>query len=360
MKKIVLIAQERAAFLHVAPLVDVFRKNGRFEPVLVWVLSAEERAEYEALADVFGISDAVRMIDLEPGLPVAETATLMLEFERLLSELQPDFVVPGGHDNASLAVAIAAAKMLIPVISLDAGLRSYDRTDPAEINRLVIDSVSALYFVSEHSGVYNLMNEGVADEQILFVGNTAIDSLVMLIRQADATGVLEAYSLEPKKFVIALLDMPFSTENAERRDLIGKRLESLAATSSVILPVGPSLVAEFHQAFDAVPGLRVIATPGYIDLLQLFNASAFVLTDSAEFESELTVMNVPCLTMRKSTARPSTIEFGTNVLVGSDEQEILERASAILSGKPTAKTLIPEKWDGAAATRVAEVIEKVV
>ncbi|HHE07645.1 MAG TPA: UDP-N-acetyl glucosamine 2-epimerase [Chlorobaculum parvum] len=359
MKKIVLIAQERSAFLHVAPLATVFRKNGVFEPVLVRVLADADRAEHNALCTAFGLSDAVRAIPAESGSPVGETAAFMLEFERLFGELSPDFVVPGGHDNASLAGALAAAKMTIPVVSLDAGLRSYDRAESREINRLVIDSVAALHFVSEHSGIYNLMNEGVADEQILFAGNTAIDSLVTLIgHQADASGVLKAHGLEPKKFVIALLDLPVSSGSVERRELIGKLLESLAATATVILPVGPSPAAELLEAFDAVPGLRLIATPGYIDLLQLFKASALVLTDSAEFEAELTVMNVPCLTMRQSTARPSTIEIGTNVLVGNNELEILERASIILSGKESKKTLIPEKWDGAAAKRVAEMLER--
>ena len=358
MKKIVLIAQERAAFLHAAPLASVFRKNGVFEPVLVRVLPDEGRSEHEALATAFDLSDEIRVIPLEMGTPVAETAALMVEFEKMFKDIKPDFVIPGGHDNASLASALTAAKMAIPVVSLDAGLRSYDRAESEEINRLLIDSVAALHFVSEHSGIYNLMNEGVADEQILFAGNTAIDSLVKLIGQADAAGVLGTHALEPKKFVTALLDMPFSAESAE---LIGKLLESLAATSTVILPSEMAPEEELLEAFGDVPGLRVIATPNYIDLLQLLKASSFVLTDSAEFESELTVMNVPCLTMRKSTARPSTIEVGTNALVGNDEQEILERASVILSGKPaTKKTLIPEKWDGAAAARVAEVIERAV
>ncbi|MBN1929353.1 MAG: UDP-N-acetylglucosamine 2-epimerase [Chlorobiaceae bacterium] len=358
MKKIVLIAQERSAFLHVAPLATVFRKNGVFEPVLVRALGSADRAEHDALAAAFGLSESVRTIPVAPASPVAETASLMLEFERMFSEIEPAFVVPGGHDNASLAGALVAAKMAIPVVSLDAGLRSYDRSEPAEITRLVIDSVAAIHFVSEHSGVYNLMNEGFADEHILFAGNTAIDSLVTLMSQADASGVLGAHSLEPKTFVIALLDLSPSPESAEHRALIGKLLESFAATSTVILPGGAAPEAELREAFGEVPGLRIIAAPGYIDLLQLLKASAFVLTDSAEFEAELTVMNVPCLTMRQSTARPSTIEVGTNVLVGLDEQQILERASVILSGKKVEKALIPEKWDGAAATRVAEVLER--
>jgi UDP-N-acetylglucosamine 2-epimerase len=349
-KKIVLIAQDRAAFLHVAPFVSVFRKKGVFEPVLVRALTPGSRAEHDVLASAFGLSDELRTIELEPCTPVAETASLMLALERVLSELEPVFVVPGGHDSASLAGALAAAKMGIPVVSLDAGLRSYDRADPEELSRLVIDSVAALHFVSEHSGIYNLMNEGFADERILFVGNTAIDSLVTLMAKANESAVLETLSLAPKKFVTVLL----KPEPSENRDLFSKVLESLAATSTVLLPGSPSPA----DALGGVSGLRMIDMPGYIDLLRLLKESAFVLTDSAEFEAELTVMNVPCLTLRQSTARPSTVELGTNVLIASDEQEILDRASVILSGKPSEKTLIPEKWDGAAAKRIAEVLER--
>lgn len=350
MKKIVLIAQDRAALLHAAPLVSVFRKNGVFEPVLARALDPGSRAEHDALAAAFGLPDALRVIELEPGSPVVETASLMLAFEQMFNEIEPDFVAPGGHDHASLAGALTAAKMGIPVISLDAGLRSYDRAEPEEINRLVIDSVAALHFVSEHSGLYNLMNEGVADERILFVGNTAIDSLVTLIAEANESAVLETLSLAPKKFVTVLL----RPESSVNRDLFSKVLESLAATSTVLLPGIPAS----DELLSGAPGLRLIDMPGYIDLLRLLKESAFVLTDSVEFEAELTVMNVPCLTLRQSTARPSTVEIGTNVLVAPDEEEILKRASLILSGKQSEKTLIPEKWDGAAAKRIAEVLER--
>jgi UDP-N-acetylglucosamine 2-epimerase (non-hydrolysing) len=353
-KKIVLIAQDRAAFLHVAPFVSVFRKKGVFEPVLVRALTPGSRAEHDVLASAFGLSDELRVIELEPGTPVGQTASLMLAFERLFIELEPDFVVPGGHDNASLAGALAAAKTGIPVVSLDAGLRSYDRAEPEELNRLVIDSVAALHFVSEHSGLYNLMNEGVADERILFVGNTAIDSLVALMGAANESAVLESLALAPKKFVTVLL----KPESSGNRDSLCKALESLAATSTVLLPGSASPEEAQNEALGGVPGLRMIDMPGYIDLLRLLKESAFVLTDSSEFEAELTVMNVPCLTMRQSTARPSTVELGTNVLIAPDEEDILERASVILSGKPSGKSLIPEKWDGAAATRVAEVLER--
>lgn len=358
MKKIVLIAGERPAFLHAAPLVCVFRKNGIYEPVLVRVLKPGQRADHDALVAAFDLADELRLIEIEQGTPVEETAALMLAFEKMFNALEPSFVVPGGHDSAAIAAGLVASTKGIPVVSLDAGLRSYDRTEPAEINRLVIDSMSALHFVSEHSGVYNLMNEGVADERILFAGNTAIDSLMTLIGAANNSRVLETLALKPKKFVTVLLSLPFKPSIASNRESLFKSLESLAASTTVLLPGGDASKESLGEAFAETSGLRLIAMPGYIELLRLLKESAFVLTDSDEFEAQLTVLNVPCLTMRHNTSRPSTVEVGTNVLVGCDEQEILEKASVILARKKTGKTLIPERWDGIAAGRIAEMLER--
>jgi UDP-N-acetylglucosamine 2-epimerase len=357
-KKIVLIAQERPAFLHVAPLVKVLKNNGHLEPVFVRALRAGDRVEHDALAAAFGISDEIRIVPVDALTLIGETAALMLAFEKIFNDLAPDFVVPGGHDNAALTAALVASKMGIPVVSLDSGLRSYDRTEHEEINRLVIDAVATLLFVSEHSGIYNLINEGVAEERILFAGNTAIDSLVTVIGDSNRSGVLETLEVAPKKFVTVLLGMPLRPETAQNRDILCKVLESIAATTTVLLPCGSGPEESLHEAFGAIPGLKVVGMPGYIDMLRVLKDSAFVLTDTDEFEAELTVLNVPCLTMRQTTARPSTIEIGTNVLVECDEQEILERASVILSGKPTGKTLIPEKWDGVSAGRIADVLER--
>ncbi len=357
MKKIVLIAQGRFGFLKVASLFAPLEKNGLVEPVPVLVVRDGEHGETESLVPAFGLEGRLRRVPLEPGSPVSETARLMISFEQLFVEIAPDFVVPGGFDNAAIAATITASRMGIPVVSLDAGLRSYDRSGQDELNRLIIDSVASLHFVSEHSGIYNLINEGFADERIIFVGNTSIDSLVTVIGEANRSGVLDDLGVKPKKFATVLLTMPLRPETAENRDLLCKVLESIAVTTTVLLPVDAGSDAGLQEAFGSVPGLRIVPRPGPVDLLRVLKESAFVLTDTDEFESELTVMNVPCLTLRQSTSRPSTIEIGTNDLVEFDEQEILERASVILSGKPTGKSLIPEKWDGASAKRIAEVLE---
>jgi UDP-N-acetylglucosamine 2-epimerase (non-hydrolysing) len=357
-KKIVLIAQERNGLLKVAPLFTILKRHAVVEPVPVLVVRGGEGEDNGSLARMLGLEEHLVRVPLEAGTPVGETAALMLAFEKLFDELSADLVVPGGYDNAAVAATFSASRMGIPVVSLDAGLRSYDRSDPGEINRLIIDSVAALLFVSEHSGIYNLMNEGVADERVLFAGNTSIDSLVALMGEANRSGILEALDVQPRKFATVLLDMPLRAETERNREQLCKVLESLAATTTVLLPCGTGPENGVREAFGDISGLRAVTVPGPADLLRLLKESAFVLTDSDAFESELTVMNVPCLTMLQASCRPSTIEIGTNVLVGCDEHEILERASVILSGKTAARTLIPEKWDGAAAERVAEVLEK--
>jgi UDP-N-acetylglucosamine 2-epimerase len=359
-KKTVLIAQERSGFLKLAPLYTVLKKNGLLDPVPVLAVRSGEIAEYEALASVFGMTGALRIVPVDGGTPVGETASLMLAFEQILVGLDAEFVVPGGHDNAAIAAALAASRMGIPVVSIDAGLRSYNRAEQEEVNRLVIDSIAALHIVSEHSGAYNLINEGLSEEQLIFAGNTSIDSLVTLITESNRSEVLRTFGLGPKRFVTALFGMPFRSETAANYDLLFKVLESIAAMATVILPCAAEAVESLQETFGTIPGLQIIAMPGYVDLLRILKESAFVLTDTEEFQSELTVMSVPCLTLRESTTRPATIEVGTNLLVAWDEQEILERVSVILSRKPAGKTLIPEKWDGASAARIAAVLEKAV
>ena len=360
MKKIVVIAQGRFGFLKVASLVAAIDSNSILEPVPVLVVRDGEERLADELIESVGLRDRFRRIRLEPGSDVAETAGLMLEFEKIFTEVSPDFVVPGGFDNAAVAAAMTASRMGVPVVSIDAGLRIYDRSESGELNRLVLDSLASLHFVSEHSGVYNLINEGYADDQIIFAGNTSIDSLVTMIAEANRSGVLTDLGVEPKKFAVVMLDMPLGPETFGNRDLLCKVLEAVAGTTTVLMPVEMAAEAGLQEAFGSVPGLRLVPSPGPVALLRLLKEAAFVLTDNDDYESELTVMNVPCLTMCPTTSRPSTIEVGTNVIVGYDEEEILERASVILSGKPTGKTLIPEKWDGASAKRIAEVLERAV
>ena len=364
MKNIALISQERAGILQLAPLCAVLKKNGVLEPQLVIPVRKGGGLQKEDLPAAFGIEDAVRTFPVKPASPVEDFAFLMLDIGKILAETSPVFVVPGGYGTAALAAALAAIRLGIPVVSIDAGLRSYDRSEPEEVNRIVIDSVAALHFVSEHSGVYNLMNEGVPDEQILFAGNTAIDSLVELIGRSSASGILQSLKVEPKKYVTVLLGLPVQNGTRTQLDLISRVLDSIAVTAAVLFmyPSGMKQAlkhSELQRAFGSIRGVRMVEMPGYTDMLGILKESALVLTDREEFQAELTVMNVPCLTMRQSGARPSTIEVGTNVLVGFDEQTILEQASVILSGKPRSRTLIPEKWDGASSGRIAAVLEKI-
>ncbi len=359
MKTIVLIAQGRFGLLKIASLITALEAGGRVSPLPVLAVRAgQEREEADAVAEALGLQERLRRIPVEPGSDVAETAALMLALEELFTATRPDLVVPGGFGNAAVAAALTATRMGIPLVSIDAGLRSYDRTDPEEANRLLIDALASLHFVSEHSGVYNLMNEGFGDDHIRFAGNTSIDSLVEMIGGANRSGVLADLGVEPKQFALLLLSTPFTGEASGLLSLLGALSGALGTATTLLLPVAPGAEATMQEAFREVPQLRIVAVPSPVDLLRLLKEASFVLTDTDQYESELTVMNVPCLTMRQTTARPSTVEVGTNVLVGFDEAEILEHATGILSGKPAGKTLIPEKWDGAAAKRIAEVLEQ--
>lgn len=356
MKRLVLVASGRPSFLTIAPVFAALKGNPSIDAVPLLAVRAGDLASLEPIASAFGMQGALRTVELTATSPIGETAELMLALERIFNELQPDFVVPGGHGNAAVAAAIAASRMGLPVVSIDAGLRSCDRSEPDEINRLVIDAAASLHFVSEHSGAYNLINEGYADEQINFVGNTVIDSLVAVIGESNRSEVLTSLGLSPKSYVTVILGMQSGPGDMDARSILCRVLESLAASTTVLLLCPETEAVDRQDAFSGIPGLEVAALPGYVDLLRVLKESIFVLTDTDEYESELTVMNVPCLSMRQTTARPSTVEVGTNVLVGFDEGEILEHAGAILSGAPAGKTLIPEKWDGTSSKRIVDVL----
>ncbi|NTV47951.1 MAG: UDP-N-acetylglucosamine 2-epimerase (non-hydrolyzing), partial [Chlorobiales bacterium] len=286
----------------------------------------------------------------------------MIEFEKVLQKEMPEIVVVVGDVNSTLACSIVAAKMLVPVVHVEAGLRSGDRTMPEEINRIVTDSISDLLFVSEPSGTYNLIQEGVPDEKVFFVGNIMIDSLVEHVQKANQSDVLKRLGLEPKKYTLVTLHRPSNVDEKENLEKILRIFAEVASKSKIVFPIHPRTrkrIEDFGliENVNEISGLELVDPQGYIEFLRLMKDAALVLTDSGGIQEETTVLGVPCLTMRENTERPVTIEVGTNLLVGTDEDEVKERALEILSGH-SKKGKIPEKWDGRTAGRIVEVLDQ--
>ena len=369
MKKLLLTAGSRTGTLLLAPLYDALNKNAAYKPVVI--LAAQEGAEpiNADLARSFNISEADHTIRFPKGTSVEQLASVMTGMEKIMLNEQPDLVLVCGCDNAAFGAAITAAKLGLPVAAIDAGLRSYERSDAEEVNRVVIDAMADLHFVSEHSGEYNLINEGVSDEKVFFTGNLIIDSLVALMEQANRSEASGLAEVKPKKYVLVLLNPTGHFSNKEPLDMMQRLLKEISDKITVVMPLAAELDALMQQqgigdSFSAIEGVTIIEPPTHTSLLKLLRDAMLLLTDIEEMQSEATVMNVPCLTIMESSSRPATIEIGTNVLVALDEDDIKSRIHDILNPGAhqhiTSRSKIPEKWDGAAAGRIVAVLDRVL
>jgi UDP-N-acetylglucosamine 2-epimerase (non-hydrolysing) len=270
---------------------------------------------------------------------------------------RPDLVVVVGDVTSTLAASLVAAKLQIPLAHVEAGLRSFDRRMPEEINRVLTDAVSDYLFVSEPSGIRNLRAEGVAQEKIFFVGNVMIDSLMRFLPRARETGVLERLQVCPQKYVLATLHRPSNVDDPAQLRRMAELLDYVARYFPVVFPIHPRTRQRMADAGIATD--RLILTPplGYLEFLRLMEQCRFVLTDSGGIQEETTVLGIPCLTLRENTERPVTVEQGTNRLVGTDPDGAKAAVRELLT-QPSSPGVIPELWDGKASVRIVEVLDR--
>lgn len=363
MKKLVLAAGGKEGTLLLAPLYAAFKKNGSYLPVAALAAGQDREPIGRELSGCFGLCDSFRTISLPSGSPAGTLAAAMSGMENLIVAEKPEIMLVCGSDDTALAAALAASRHGVPVVSVDAGLRNHERSDPREINRMLIDVLAGLHFVSEHSGEYNLINEGVPDEKVFFVGNLLIDSLAALMQSTSSRG--GRGDLQLKRYALVIIDHSAFMTDGESAGKMLRLLKLISEKIPVLMPLVPEHGDFFKSGVPADPAVfKVINRPEESRLLALLRDSALLLTDIEELQAESTVMDVPCLTMSERTCRPSTIETGTNVLVGDDEGEIMGRIEAILHpadpGHRSVRSKIPEKWDGAAASRIVAVLDRVL
>lgn len=291
------------------------------------------------------------------GTHAQQTGAVLTAIEKVLIEHRPDVVVVYGDVNSTMAATLAAAKLHIPVAHVEAGLRSFDRTMPEEINRLVTDQLATYLFTPSPDGDANLKREGVAEEKIFRVGNVMIDTLVRCMPLADATGTLAQLKLSPgDPFVLVTLHRPSNVDTTALLDETLSVLAELAAKIPVVFPMHPRTRAQVRHR-TRPPTLHLIDPVGYLEFLGLEKHARLVITDSGGVQEETTYLGVPCLTVRQNTERPVTISEGTNQLVGTDPKQLLQMAHDRLS-KPIAPARIPDLWDGRASERIAEVFAR--
>ena len=292
------------------------------------------------------------------GSHAEQTAKVMIEFEKVLLEEKPDLVIVVGDVNSTIACSLTAKKLHIKVAHVEAGLRSFDEKMPEEINRILTDRISDYLFVTEQSGIDNLKNEGVNDSRVYFVGNTMIDSLVYYKDKIEQSNILNELKIKTGEYILVTLHRPSNVDTRESLQSLIDFLNDIAQHKKVVFPIHPrtrnnmrshSLIQSFNQSV-------VLTDPiGYIDFQRLVRDTALVITDSGGIQEETTFLGVQCITLRDSTERPSTVEVGTNQLIGLDLDKAKSAAEEILKGN-NKKGLIPDKWDGHAAERIVQII----
>src|SRR5215469_8493898 len=282
------------------------------------------------------------------GSQIQQTAQIMLAIESELQENRPDLVVVVGDVNSTMAAALVSAKIEIPIAHVEAGLRSFDRRMPEEINRVVTDVLADYLFVTEPSGVRNLLAEGIAEPRIHLVGNVMIDTLLRFREKAAHSDILNQLRISTREYAVVTLHRPSNVDDPAKLEGLLDMLVQLSRRIPVVFPVHPRTSQRIEGNHLPKSCLILTVPLGYLDFLRLMSEARLVLTDSGGIQEETTILQVPCLTLRENTERPITIECGTNKLAGTDPERILALALVALDEKPN-RGRVPELWDGKAA-----------
>jgi len=353
--RIVYVVGTRPNFVKTAPVIGALREHlpeGRH--ALVHTGQHYDRVMSEVFLEELGVPAPDHMLEVGSGSHAQQAARVMERLEPVLAEERPDLVIVPGDVNSTMAAAVTAAKMQVPLAHVESGLRSFDRTMPEELNRIVTDHLSDLLFVHSPEAVDNLHAEGVPAERIDLVGNTMIDTLVALEGRFRAAGAAARLGIAPGGFVLVTLHRPALVDGP----LLAKtmaRLGALARQMPVVFPVHPRTRAKL-EAIDAEhPGLLLCEPLGYLDFLSLLADAGAVLTDSGGIQEETTYLGIPCFTLRDNTERPITVTDGTNTLLGLDPAAI-DRIPEALAQRPPGKPEPPPLWDGRASERIADIV----
>lgn len=358
--KIICVCGARPNFMKVAPIMAAAESSGRIDTLLVHTGQHYDERMSRVFFDELGIPKPDINLEVGSGSHAVQTAEVMKRFEPVCVEHRPDWVIVVGDVNSTIACALVAVKLGIKVAHVEAGLRSFDRRMPEEINRLLTDAISDLLLVSEKSGLTNLKKEGVADEKVRFVGNVMIDTLMRHREKAGASTILSALGLTPGTYATVTLHRPENVDSHETLTAIFTALETVSNDLTVVIPMHPRTRGNLDSMglmewVSGMANLRIIEPVGYLDFLRLMAESALVLTDSGGIQEETTILGVPCLTLRENTERPCTLTEGTNTLAGCSSKGILDAYRAVCENPPPTGQA-PQLWDGKAAVRIVDTL----
>jgi len=362
-----LVAGARPNFMKIAPLMQAIGRHNassRESSIVPILVHTGQHYDYE-MSQVFFHNLELPRPDIHLGVGsgthAEQTGKIMMELERVLLTHKPDVVVVVGDVNSTLAAALTAVKLHIPVAHVEAGLRSFDQTMPEEINRLLTDAISDYLFTHSPDANENLEREGIPQQKIFLVGNVMVDSLLCYKPKAEQSQILRQLGLTENGYALLTLHRPSNVDEKESLLRIIKALEHISREIPIVFPAHPRTQKRlkefdlFNQSPVTSDQFLLIEPLGYLDFLNLEINANFVMTDSGGIQEETTVLNIPCLTLRDTTERPVTITEGTNTLVGNNSEKVITEASKILNGKGK-RGSCPELWDGKAAARIIKIL----
>lgn len=366
MPLIFLVAGARPNFMKIAPIVRALQAHGGLNFKIIHTGQHYDREMNGVFFEELGIPEPDVFMAAGGGSHAQQTSKIMAGFEELCHTACPDAVLVVGDVNSTLACSIVAKKMNIPVAHVEAGLRSGDMTMPEEINRLVTDSISDWFFVTEPSGVKNLLREGKAESVVHYVGHVMVDNVLYQAKklalsdasQFDATGFKAEHSQHGERYGVVTLHRPSNVDSAETMGRIGRALQDIAIDLPLIFPVHPRTRNNLERfGIDLGPNITLVGPQAYMSFLNLWKDAAVVITDSGGLQEETTALGVPCVTIRENTERPVTVDEGSNVLAGTDPQRIVAEVHKVLLGQGK-QGRRPHLWDGKAAERIVDILAR--
>ena len=347
----------RPNFMKIGPVVQEIARRG-LPQILVHTGQHYDAEMSQVFFDELGLPAPDVYLGVGAGTHARQTSAVLVAFEDVCLRSRPDLVIVGGDVNSTLGAALAAAKLGIPLAHVEAGLRSFDRSMPEEINRVLTDHLCDLLFTTEASANDNLTREGIPPARVYFVGNCMVDSLMRHVQMARRRFPWNAFGVAPRGYALVTLHRPGNVDDPGVFEGLVQAINRVAALLPVVFPMHPRTDERFRQSgVRLAPAVHIDGPLPYLTFIGLLAEARCVLTDSGGVQEETTALGVPCLTLRRNTERPVTLQLGTNQLVGTDPERIYRSVERILAGGEQTGGH-PPLWDGRAACRVADVVER--